>query len=445
SWAFSSASPLPGPHARRRTIDGRPAGGLLTPDCQPAILCLAHLGWDRVWQRPQQLLSRLARHYPVHYVAEPEITSSREGTPHLKLVAEDRHLRAWQPVFPDRADVIERWRETYWWLVRDLLLREGWAESSAGTLTATRPLVAWFYTPTPWYLLDQLPAHLVVYDVMDDLTSFKGAAADLPWRESQLLAEADLVFAGGRSLYAARKDRHPGVHLFPSGVDAAHFARALDPRTEVPPEIADLPRPVLGYYGVIDERIDLDLLGALARRCPAWSFVLVGPLAKREPAHLPCAPNLHYVGQQPYARLPAFLKGFDVCLMPFALNDATRSISPTKALEYMAARKPIVSTPVPDVVAHWSEAVMVAPGTDGFEDVIVAALAETEAPRVEREACQAHMVGHNGWEHIAEEMRGLIDAALGMEPRAPAGHAPVGSRRVETLMLGPLTPDGSPD
>ncbi len=409
---------MPGPHARRRTIDGRPAGGVLTPDCQPAILCLAHLGWDHVWQRPQQILSRLARHYPVQYVAEPEITSARDIAAHLKLVAADGHLRAWQPVFPDRADVLERWRGTYAGLVRDLLLREGWVECRTGRPIATRPLVTWFYTPTPWYLLDQLPAHLVVYDVMDDLTSFKGAAADLPWRESQLLAEADLVFAGGRSLYAARKDRHPRVHLFPSGVDAAHFAQALDPRTELPPEIGSLPRPILGYYGVIDERIDLDLLEALARRRPDWSFVMVGPVAKIQPAHLPSVPNLHYVGQQPYARLPAFLKGFDVCLMPFALNEATRSISPTKALEYMAARKPIVSTPVPDVVANWSEAVTFGAGADRFEEAIVETLAETEGQRAERAACQALMVGCNGWERIAEEMWALIDAALGMKPGA---------------------------
>ncbi len=335
----------------------------------------------------------------MQYVAEPEITSARDIAAHLKLVAADGHLRAWQPVFPDRADVLERWRGTYAGLVRDLLLREGWIECRTGRPLATRPLVTWFYTPTPWYLLDQLPAHLVVYDVMDDLTSFKGAAADLPWRESQLLAGADLVFAGGPSLYAA-----------------AHFAQALDPSTELPPELESLSRPILGYCGVIDERIDLDLLDVLARRRPDWSFVMVGPAAKIQPAHLPSVPNLHSVGQQPYARLPAFLKGFDVCLMPFALNEATRSISPTKALEYMAARKPIVSTPVPDVVANWSEAVTIAAGVERFQQAIVDVLAETEGQRVEREASQAHLVNRNGWDRIAEEMRALIDAGLGMEP-----------------------------
>ncbi len=382
------------------------------PDSQPVILCLSHLGWEHVWQRPQQLLSRLARHYPVHYVAEPEIDRSPDAEPRLDLVAHNGPLVAWRPVFPDRPNVITRWRETYVRLVKDLLLHERWIRPSGTRLVTARPLVTWFYTPTPWYMLDHLPTNLVVYDVMDELASFEGAGDDLRWREGQLLARSDLVFAGGRSLYEARKDRHPRVHLFPSGVDAAHFARALNPKTVVPPEVASLPRPVLGYHGVIDERIDLDLLRELARRRPDWSFVMVGPIAKISPEQVPDAPNLHYVGQQPYARLPAFLKGFDVCLMPFALNEATRFISPTKAPEYMAAGKPIVSTPVPDVVANWRDVVAIVAGAKGFEGAITDAFAETEAQRAERWARQERIVARSGWDQVAEEMRGLVDAAL---------------------------------
>ncbi len=345
-------------------------------------------------------------------MAEPQISDSPRAEPYLQLVADDGPLRAWRPVFPDRPEVIQCWRDTYVTLLEDLLEAEGWAEQSGSSLAATRPLVVWFYTPTPWYALDHLPARLVVYDVMDELAAFKGASTDLRWRESQLLARSDLVFAGGRSLFADCQRRHPGVHLFPSGVDAGHFAHALDPTTQIPPEIAALPRPILGYYGVIDERIDLDLLLELARRRPDWSFVMVGPISKLDPEDLPHAPNLHYTGQQPYARLPAFLKGFDVCLMPFALNEATRSISPTKALEYMAARKPIVSTPVPDVVANWSGAVRVAAGVDGFVEAVAGALAETAIWRAEREAHQASVVAANCWDRIAGEMRALIDASL---------------------------------
>src|SRR5215207_1112701 len=227
-------------------------------DLDPAILCVSHLGWSHVWQRPQQLLSRLAHYVPVHYVAEPEIVPADQREPELTLETETGQLRAWQPTFPNRPAVIAHWRSTYARVIGDLLVREGWAARHGDVLVPLRPLVAWFYTPTAWYLLDLLPFQAVVYDVMDELANFAGAAADLPWRETQLLARCDLVFAGGRSLYAARRDRHPHVHCIPSGVDPAHFAAAFAPETIVPLEIASLPRPVLGYYGVIDERIDLD-------------------------------------------------------------------------------------------------------------------------------------------------------------------------------------------
>jgi UDP-galactopyranose mutase len=381
-------------------------------DREPAILCVSHLAWTHVWQRPQQLLSRLARHIPVQYVAEPEIVSGCQREPQLIPVAEDGQLRAWQPTVPNRPALIAHWRRTYSRLVADLLVREGWAAGHGDSLVPQRPLIAWFYTPTPWYLLDLLPFQAVVYDVMDELTNFAGAASDLPWREAQLLARSDLVFAGGRSLYAARRDRHSNVHCFPSGVDPKHFAAARAPETIVPTEIAALARPVLGYYGVIDERIDGELLAELAARNPSWSVVLVGPITKIDPASLPQAANLHYVGQQPYERLPAFLKGFDVCLMPFACNEATRSISPTKALEYLAAGKPVVSTPVPDVVAAWSEVVWIAEGAEAFGRAVDAVLAEPDDQRVRRLARQQREVERNDWEVIASEMASLLAAVL---------------------------------
>lgn len=391
------------------------------------ILCISHLGWNHVWQRPQQILSRLSRHYPVLYVAEPEIAPTAEGEPHLDLVADEEHLRAWQPVFPNRPDIVRSWHETYTALVQDLLRQEGWLNHDPGSLAAMRPLITWFYTPIPWYMLDHLPAQLVLYDIMDDLASFKGAAQDLLERETQLLARSDLVFAGGHSLYNSRKEKHPKVHLFPSGVDVDHFASVLQPGTDVPPEITHLPRPVLGYYGVIDERIDLDLLEEVARRRPDWSIVMVGPIAKLEPSQLPVAPNLLYTGQQPYSRLPSFLKGFDVCLMPFAINSATRSISPTKTLEYMAARKPIVSTPVPDVVANWSEEVQIAPNADEFVQAVEIALAETGTERARRAAHQVRTVERNGWDVITREMRAHIEAALFPGSLTSSRHQPAGA------------------
>ena len=394
-----------------------PKNGRSMSDVDPAILCVSHLGWTSVWQRPQQLLSRLARHVPVHFVAEPEIVPACQREPQLTPVAEMGQLRAWQPTFPNRPAVIAQWRTVYARVIVDLLVREGWASYRGDVLVPLRPLVVWFYTPTPWYLLDLLPFPTVVYDVMDELASFTGAAPDLPWREEQLLDRCDLVFAGGRSLYSARQDRHSNIHCFPSGVDPAHFATAFAPETIVPPEIASLPRPVLGYYGVIDERIDFDLLAGLARQNPSWSIVMVGPVAKMNPASLPQAANLHYLGQQPYARLPAFLKGFDVCLMPFARNEATRSISPTKALEYLAAGKPVVSTPVPDVVASWAEVVRIAEDAAAFGRAVDEVLTESEDQRVRRVARQQRVVEQNDWETIAAEMASLLAAALERKSR----------------------------
>ena len=379
-------------------------------DGQPAILCLAHLGWDYVWQRPQHLLSRLACRWPVAYLNEPGLCDQSEGEPRLELVAEGDGLTAWQPVFPYRPAILDGWRDSYVATVWDLLERLGWARRLGERLQPTRPLILWFYTPTPVYLLDHVPHAVVVYDVMDDLASFKGAATDLRQREARLLARADLVFAGGRSLYEARRQRHANVHLFASGVDADHFARARDTATPVAAEVASLPRPVLGYYGVIDERLDLDLIASLAASRPEWSIALVGPVTKIAPDRLPHLPNLHYPGRQPYARLPEFLKGFDVCLMPFALNEATRFISPTKALEYMAAHKPVVSTPVPDVTANWSDAVRVASG-ECFAAAIEAAFAETTAERAARIARQQAHVERSGWDGISAAMASLIEAA----------------------------------
>jgi UDP-galactopyranose mutase len=377
---------------------------------QPTIVCLAHLSWEHVWQRPQHILSRLARHYPVLYINEPFPVETVEA-PELRLVAQTNNLTAWQPLFPNRAEVLNRWREVYLELVGNQLFGRNPAHQN-GRLVGPQPLIFWFYTPVPYYFLDHFPADLVVYDVMDQLANFKGAAQDLPEREEQLLAQADVVFTGGRSLYESRRHRHPNVHLFASGVEAAHFAQAFAPETAVAPEIAGLPRPVLGYTGVIDERLDLALIDQVASQHPEWHIVMVGPVAKIEESELPRRPNIHYLGQQPYQRLPALLKGFDVCLMPFALNEATRYISPTKTLEYMAARKPIVSTPVPDVAANWSDAVAIAGSPAAFIAAVEQSLNEGVAEQNRRLARAQAYVAANSWDRIAADMRALLEEAL---------------------------------
>ena len=384
----------------------------------PVIVCLAHLGWDFVWQRPQQILSRLARHYSVLYINEPVHLPQGTTAPQLVQVAAGDGVSAWQPGMPDERAVLEQWRDVYGAMVRTLLLAEGFVQESAdgSGLQPLRPLILWFYTPTPYYLLELIPADLVVYDVMDELASFHGAGADLRAREAAVLETADIVFTGGRSLYESRRDRHPHVHLFPSGVDIAHFAGAAVVTTPPSELLAGIRGPRLGYVGVIDERIDLPLLARLADTHPEWSLIMVGPIAKIEESALPWRPNIYYLGKQAYTALPSLLKGFDVCLMPFALNEATRHISPTKTLEYMAAQRPIVSTSVPDVVASWGDVVRIADGPDAFAQAIAAALREPEEACRQRQArAEAHLC-RSSWDGIAASMQALIAAELeGME------------------------------
>lgn len=404
----------------------------------PVILCLAHLEWDGVWQRPQQILSRLAARFPVAYVNEPYIAPDLTGPAELVPVAETGGLAAWQPLFPDEAGVIGRWRDVYTGVVEDLLIRCGWAKRDGERTVALRPIVLWFYTPTPHYLAGRLPVAAVVYDVMDDLGSFAHAGGDLPEREAALLARADLTFAGGPSIHAARRARRPDMHLFPSGVEPAHFRRALDPELAVPSEIARLPRPVLGYTGVVDERLDLDLLRVLAEGRPDASIVLVGPISsKLHGVELPRMPNLHFLGARPYAHLPAYLKGFDACLMPFALNRATRSISPTKALEYLAAGRPVVSTPVPDVQAQWADVVQIAEGASAFAAAVDRALTESEQARAARAVRAEVHVERSTWDRIAAEMAALLEQTLTLQTAPLRPGRGIGVMQATTLASSP--------
>jgi UDP-galactopyranose mutase len=234
--------------------------------------------------------------------------------------------------------------------------------------------IAWYYTPMALDIAGHLAPAVTVFDSMDELSAFRGASPRLALLERRLLKRADLVFTGGRSLHEAKRRLHPHVHLFPSSVDAAHFgaARGGPGLAAEPADQAHLPQPRIGFFGVIDERMDLDLLADVADRRPAWQLVLLGPVLKIDPATLPRRPNLHWLGMKSYPDLPAYLAGWDAGLMPFALNEATRFISPTKTPEFLAAGVPLVSTPVPDVVSDWGGdgSVEIADGADA----VVAAL-----------------------------------------------------------------------
>jgi glycosyltransferase involved in cell wall biosynthesis len=250
---------------------------------------------------------------------------------------------------------------------------------------------------------------LIVYDCMDELSQFKGAPQALIEREYELLGVADVVFCGGRKMRDKRLAFNANSHFYGTGVDCRHFGAALSPTLPVAPEIAALRGPVLGYFGVIDERIDYDLLAALADANNRWHVVMVGPAAKVDPAHFPRRRNLHFLGGRPYAQLPTITKGFSVCLMPFALNAATEYINPTKALEYMAAGRPVVSTALDEVKSNFKTVARIARTQSEF---ISLCRRELETPSRARIARGLKLAADNTWEAIVKKMERHVSDTL---------------------------------
>jgi len=379
-----------------------------SPAAPAAVVCFSHLRWDWVWQRPQHLLSRFARRLPVYVVEEPEFLPG-DGASDLRL-SHDRGVTIVTPLLPAAVTDHPGYNAVTNPLVGAALAPFFADVGLAGPEAAE--VVAWYYTPMAFGAEPAgfRPA-LTVFDAMDELASFRGAPRALREREAAMMAAADLVFAGGPSLYEARKDRHPRVSCFPSGVEPAHFAQAANGVLR-PADLAALPRPVLGFYGVIDERLDLDLLAAVADARPEWTIAMIGPVAKVDEADLPRRPNITYFGKRTYAELPGYLAGFDVGILPFARNEATRFISPTKTLEYMAGGKPIVSTPIKDVVDLYGAVVEFGETAAEFVAAVERALAETQTARARRLATAQRILAEHDWDNIAAAMWTQIEEAL---------------------------------
>lgn len=299
---------------------------------RPTLLCFSHVRWDFVWQRPQQFLSRAARLYDVIFfeestsgnVVEPSFTT-RMPMPGVTVV---------HPLVP-RSWPVDR-------------VESRLAEHAAGLVKQGIHLVVWFYTPMALPLARDLVPDFAVFDCMDDLASFQGAPEQMREREEDLLRQVQLVITGGRSLFESRRQRHDNVHLVPSGVDTRHFSRARFPGPD-PGDQVDIARPRVGYFGVIDERIDFGLIAALASQRPGWQFVFIGPMVKIDAASYPRAANLHWLGMKPYTQLPDYLRSWTAGFMPFAMTEATRHINPAKTPEFLAAGLPVVSTPIADL------------------------------------------------------------------------------------------------
>lgn len=369
------------------------------PD-KPDLVVLSHLRWDFVYQRPQHLMSRFARERRVFFFEEPLYRPAEEGGPRLVVSDRPEGVAVVVPHLPEGLSP-EEVEAAQAKLLSELHAHRGIEEP-----------ILWYYTPMAMGFTAGSPSRAVVYDCMDELSLFRGAPPDLLSREERLLAEADLVFTGGRSLYEAKRSRHPSVHAFPSSIDAAHFARAREPQPE-PADQAGIPRPRLGYFGVIDERIDLDLLSALADARPEWQIVLVGPVVKIDPATLPRRPNLHYLGMKSYAELPAYLAGWDVALMPFARNESTRFISPTKTPEYLAGGRPVVSTSIRDVVhPYGTEGLVEIADEAGEFEVAVARCLEGSALSDHWRRRVDEFLAEGSWDRTFRSMSDLIDAAV---------------------------------
>jgi glycosyltransferase involved in cell wall biosynthesis len=355
------------------------------------LVCFSHLRWDFVYQRPQHLLSRAARTRRVFYMEEP--------------------------VFDARAACMQSRREPCGVTVVTPHVRPD------GGLVAIRVLldffmsahaidryIAWYYTPMALQFTSDLQPLAVVYDCMDELSAFDGAPEGLKEAERALLARADLVLTGGHSLYESKRGLHPNVHEFPSSVDVQHFAAARQ-RGADPDDQAGIPGPRIGFFGVLDERLDRELLAAIAERCPGWHFILIGPVAKIDPATLPRAANVHYLGPKRYEDLPRYIAGWDVAMLPFARNHATRYISPTKTPEYLAAGKPVVSTSIADVVRPYGEErlVWIADHPDHFVASVRDALCARPSEWLPRaDAFLASNSWDKSWTRISERVRAAV-------------------------------------
>jgi UDP-galactopyranose mutase len=362
-----------------------------------SLIVFSHLRWDFVFQRPQHLMTRIAKNYRVFFFEEPVHDTGHDWleiqNPVPNVFVCRPHSMVGEPGFVDAQ------LPTLYKLLEHLVI----------TKDVHAPVV-WMYTPMAVPLLQRLDPAAVIYDCMDELSAFMNAPRELLQREQALLKAADVVFTGGPSLYRSKQPLHPNVHCFPSSVEQQHFAAARDRGIDHPAQ-KDLPRPRLGYYGVIDERFDPVSVSLLADAHKDWQIVLVGPVVKIDPVSLPRRPNIHYFGQRTYQELPQFLAGWDVCLLPFAINEATRYISPTKVLEYMAAEKPIVSTPVVDVVEPYGHIVQIGRHAQSFVSACERAMDDHGPSRSKRMAMMRNVVESTSWDRTAAKMCALIESA----------------------------------
>src|SRR6476620_2267134 len=303
------------------------------------LVCFSHLRWNFVYQRPQHLLSRFSKHTRVFFVEEPIFhdapeklhINKAEGNVYVVVPHLQHGLNEQQIVAKQKA------------MVNELF-----------SLMDINRYFSCYYTPMAIPFTDHLEPELIVYDCMDELAAFKFAPVALKENEKVLLKKAHVVFTGGYSIYESKKNSHHNIYPFPSSIDKEHFGTARTEKKD-PEDQAHIPHPRFGFFGVIDERLDIELVAKAADLRPDWHFVIIGPIVKIDPATLPRRNNIHYLGGKNYKQLPQYLSGWDVALIPFAMNESTKFISPTKTPEYLAAGIPVISTPIKDVVYPYGD------------------------------------------------------------------------------------------
>jgi hypothetical protein len=381
------------------------------------IVVFSHLRWGFVWQRPQQFLSRFAKKHTVLFIEEPFFDRPEHDEPELQyhrvmpnVTVACPHLPPSWNTNPNLPELLRKYAHQ---AIKDM--------NEGGEFD--KPLI-WYYSPmdASWSL-GHFENRGIVYDSMDELSQFTGAPPSLIANERRLMEHSDVVFTGGYELYLKKKQQHPNVHFFGCGVEFEHFSQAQDPATSIPPDIDFMTRPILGWFGVVDERVDYNMVGEMARMRPEWSFAMVGPVVKVDPNLLPHFPNLYWLGGRDYSVLPNYCRAFDVNMMCFAINAATQYINPTKALEYLATGKPVISTPVKDVVTQYSDTVEIVKTAEEFVYAAHRALENPDTARIKR---GIELAQKSSWESTVSTMQNIINQAISKNDRPS-------SKKVESL------------
>lgn len=386
---------------------------VLNADETTDLVCFSHLRWDFVYQRPQHLLSRCAKDRRVFFIEEPIFGN---GSMRLETREAESGVHVVVPHLPDG-------------LRSEIAINAVMREMTRQLFTDhdIDKYIFWYYTPMALSFTDHFNPVASVYDCMDELSAFKGAHSALPMLEKQLFRHVDLVFTGGQSLYEAKCGQHPSVHAFPSSIDVKHFGKARN-LTEDPKDQAHIPHPRLGFFGVIDERFDSQLLDQIASRRPDWQFIMIGPIVKIDPASLPQHPNIHYLGGKKYQELPEYLASWDIALLLFARNDSTRFISPTKTPEYLAAGKPVISTSIRDVVRPYGDLKLVEIADTPDEFINAAEKILANADQTQWLAKVDAFLEHISWDKTWSQMYSLIANVI--QKKRPARKASMPLSRV---------------